>query len=106
MQLVSYLGFDGDCRQAFEFYAKTLGGQVVAMITMADMGVDMPHSPKNAHLIMHARLIAGQAVLMGSDAPPPHFSEPQGMHVSIMLDDTAEAERIYNALAEGAEITM
>jgi uncharacterized glyoxalase superfamily protein PhnB len=33
MKFVSYLSFAGNCRGAFEFYARILGGEIVAMIT-------------------------------------------------------------------------
>ena len=29
MKFVAYLSFDGRCREAFEFYADTLGGKIV-----------------------------------------------------------------------------
>ena len=31
MKFITYLSFDGRCREAFEFYAKLLGGQIVQM---------------------------------------------------------------------------
>lgn len=33
MKFVSYLSFANSCREAFEFYAEVLGGEIVAMIT-------------------------------------------------------------------------
>ena len=44
---------------------------------------------------------------MDSDAPPGGQAKPQGFSVSVSVDDPAEADRIYNALAEGATaVTM
>lgn len=56
--------------------------------------------------IMHVRMTAGSAVLMGSDAPPQFFSPPQGFSVSISVNDPAEAERIFNDLADGGTVRM
>jgi PhnB protein len=56
--------------------------------------------------ILHARLVIGDQVLMGSDAPPEHYQKPQGFSVSIGLKDTAEAERIFHALAEKGTVQM
>ncbi len=33
MQFVPYVFFDGNCREAFEFYANHLGGKIEAMLT-------------------------------------------------------------------------
>jgi PhnB protein len=101
-----YLTFDGNCAEAFKVYEKVLGGKIVAM---------MPHKgiPAEAYVpaewgdkIMHARLHFGDNVLMGSDAPPGRFDQPQGFSVTLVTRDPAEAERLFDALAEGASITM
>ena len=70
----------------------------------ADAGV--PQTPETANRIMHARLKVGDRLLMGGDAPPQFVSKPQGFCVSIMVDDPAEAERIFRELAEGSVVRM
>jgi PhnB protein len=56
--------------------------------------------------IIHARLIVGDRVLMGSDVPPEHYEETKGFSVSLNVDDPAEAERIFNALAANGTVRM
>ena len=41
-----------------------------------------------------------------SDAPPEHFQPAGGLYVSIHVEEPAEADRIYNALAEGGTVQM
>ncbi len=48
----------------------------------------------------------GDQILMASDAPPGHFEKPQGFSVSLDIKDPAEAERIFNGLAEKGKTTM
>jgi PhnB protein len=48
----------------------------------------------------------GDAVLMGSDAPPGRYEKPQGFSVALMVKQPAEAERIFNALVENGTVTM
>jgi PhnB protein len=55
---------------------------------------------------MHATLSVGDETLMGADSPPGRYQQPKGMNVSIHVKDTAEGERIFNALAENGNITM
>ena len=43
---------------------------------------------------------------MASDAPPDHYRKPQGFSVSLNLSDPAEAERIFQALAENGTVQM
>jgi len=106
MQITPYLIFDGDCRQAFEFYHKCLGGELVAM--MDHSGPEMAeHVPPDwRDKIMHARLVAGSATLMGSDNRPGETGKNYGFSVSIGTDDPEEAERIFAALSDGATVTM
>jgi PhnB protein len=106
MKLNAYLNFDGRCREAFEFYQKVLGGEIVMMLTHADTPAAAHTAPEWQDKIMHARLITGDNVLMGSDAPGEYFDKPQGFSVSIVLGDVAEGEQIFNALAEGGSVGM
>jgi PhnB protein len=55
---------------------------------------------------MHARLTVGDEALMGSDVPPDHYKQPTGFSVSIQIKDPADADRIFNALAENGKIQM
>jgi PhnB protein len=106
MQLNPYLTFKGQCEPAFKFYQKVLGGKIEAMI---------PHegTPAAEHVptewrskIMHARLVLGDKVLMGSDAPPEHYEEMKGFSVTLGIDDPTEAERVFHALAESGTVRM
>jgi PhnB protein len=45
-------------------------------------------------------------MLMGSDAPPGHFQQPQGFSVSLIVDRPEDAERIFPALAENGTVRM
>lgn len=107
MQVAPYLFFNGDCRQAMQFYADMLGGQLVALSTVDQAPPDarMPGMPDDS--VMHAMVVAGDVTLMASDAcPPQDYSPPHGMTVSLQVDTVEQAERLYAALAEGAQIQM
>ena len=78
MRIHPYLNFDGDCKTAFEFYARTFGGKIEAMQTHGDSPMKA-HTPREHHdRILHARLTIGDAVIMGSDSPPDRHETPQG----------------------------
>lgn len=106
MQLNTHLNFNGQCEAAFKFYERILGGKITFSMTWGEMpGADQ--FPAETHkLIMHATLRVGEAHLMGADSPPDRYQQPRGMTVAIHVKDTAEGERIFNALAENGSKTM
>ncbi len=106
MQLNPYLFFNGQCEAAFKFYEQRLGGKIVAMITYADMPAEAQEQAGPDTGIMHARLMVGDTVLMGGDAPADRYHKPQGFAVSMLCGDTAEAERAFQALLEGGTVIM
>lgn len=105
MQFHSYLFFDGQCAEAFRFYEQVLGGKL-EMQTHGDSPIAGEVPPETHDLILHASLKVGDALLMGSDSPPEHFEKPQGFSVSIQVDDPADADRIFHALAENGTVKM
>ena len=106
MTLCPYLSFNGNCAEAFQFYAECLGGEVAATFTYegSPMAKDMP--PEWGKKLMHARFVVGGLVLMGSDQPPGQYQQPIGFSVSLSVNDPAEAERAFQALSKGATVTL
>ena len=106
MQFIPYLGFNGNCREALEFYAKVLKADLELMEfggTPAEEHV--PADAKNQ--ILHGNLtLNGRPILMASDSGGMPFEKMQGIQVAIVLDDTEVAERVFKELSEGANITM
>lgn len=101
MQLNPYINFDGQCEAAFKFYERCLGGKIENMMTWGESPM-AEHTPQEWHgKIIHTRLNTGSSVLMGSDAPPGRYEAMKGCHVTLVIDNPAEAERVFGALAEG-----
>lgn len=106
MQLNPYLFFTGQCEEAFKFYEKLLGGKIEAMMTHEGTPA-ADHVPAEwRKKILHARLSINGQIIMASDAPPGRQQKPQGFSISIGVKDPADAERIFNALAENGRISM
>jgi PhnB protein len=110
MQVEPYLFFDGRCEEAIEFYRRALGAEV----TMLMRWKDCPEQPKNKDMIppgsenkvMHARLEIGDAAVMASDGRCTGKPSFQGFALSISAASEAEADRAFNALADGGQIQM
>jgi PhnB protein len=99
MQLSPYLTFNGQCEAAFKFYERCLGGKIVAMITHVGTPAEENVPTEWRNKILHARLVVGDEVLMASDVPPERYEEPKGFSVALGIDDPADAERMFHALA-------
>ena len=100
-----YLFFGGNCREAFTRYQEVFGGDLV-LIASKDMPAEeqMPGVPEDA--IMHAALMIDGNLLMASDDPTnDSFGPVQGMQVNYSTNDVDDAKRVFEALAEGGEIT-
>lgn len=105
MRVDPYLNFDGNCAEAFRFYEQLLGGELEIM-THGESPVAGEVPPEWHDRILHASLRLGDALLMASDAPPDRYQPPQGNYVSLAVEEPAQAERIFSALAEGGQVTM
>ena len=106
MQLNPYLNFNGQCEAAFKFYQQVLGGNIQTMMTWGDSPMAHQVSSEWRDKIIHVSLVVGDTALAGADAPPDHYKNPQGFSVTIQINDPAEAERIFHALAEEGTVQM
>jgi PhnB protein len=105
-QLNSYLHFKGQCEEAFKFYETCLDGTIDSMFRYEGTPAAEQVSPEWRSKIVHARMTIGEQVLMGMDAPPERFQKPQGFNVNINVKHAADGKRIFDALADGANVVM
>jgi PhnB protein len=104
MKLDVYLNYNGNCEEAFRFYAQHLGGKITMMMTHGQQPnpANVPADRKDA--ILHARIEIGRTVLMGADIPG---SEPmRSAYLTLTVDRAEEAERLYALLSDGGQIFM
>lgn len=103
-RLNPYLSFDGDARQAMEFYEQVFGG-TLALNTFGAFGdSDSPHADK----IMHGMLeTPGGFTLMGADTPPGmEYSPGNTFSVSLSGDDEAELRGYWEKLSAGGSVAV
>jgi PhnB protein len=109
MRIEPYLSFGGRCEEALGFYARCLGGTIVALNRYAGSPLDTPKLPAGwKDKVLHAELEAEGTRILASDGLPgaarPVFS---GITLSLDLgEDKQRAERIFDALAEGGQVRM
>jgi PhnB protein len=107
MQVQAYLNFDGRCEEALEFYKRALGAEV-QMLMRYNQSPEPPAPgmvPPNAgNKVMHSSFRIGDTVVMASDCYCKGQTAFQGISLSLTVATDAQAERAFNALADGGKI--
>ena len=104
--LTPYILFDGNCKQAMEFYKSCLGGE----LTLMKVG-DSPAKeflPADQHQkIVNARLKSGSIDISASDWLRPNRERVPGNTVCIYLSagSPEELRVLFERLSEGADVT-
>ena len=106
MRVNPYLNFKGDCKEAFEFYAKVFKSKIGHMMTYAGSPMAAHAPPDWGDKIGHVAMKIGETIIYGSDAMPQYYQKPAGLSVSVSIESIEESERIFTELSEGAQITM
>lgn len=108
-----YLTFNGNCREAFEFYKSVFGGEFPYVGTFGEIPPQEgmpPISKKDKNKIMHMSLpISNETMLMGSDTRKEwaaNYKQGTNYTVAISTDTKEEAKRIFNELSVGGQVTM
>jgi PhnB protein len=106
MQLNTHLNFNGQCEEAFKFYERALGGNITSMATYEGTPAAQ-HVPADwQKKILHGEMKVGEVLLMGADAPPGRYKSPEGFSITFQTDQPAEADRVFQALAENGHVSM
>jgi PhnB protein len=103
-----YLYFGGRCEDALNFYKTSLGAQVEFMMRFKESPEPPPPGKVPAgweNKIMHASFRIGASRLMASDGCEAN-AKFEGFSLGITADNDAEAEKLFNALADGGKVTM
>lgn len=103
-EMITYLTFNGNARQAMEFYKECLGGELF-MMPFSEAPGDFPKEAKDR--IMHATLRNGAVALMASDAMPGMpFQQGTNFSISVVPESVEEEEKLFTAVAKNGKITM
>jgi PhnB protein len=91
--VMPYLRFNGDCEEAFNFYAECFGGKVTSLSRLNDV-LDNP--------VMHATvMLTENGGVSGSDSDPPE-PLPEKYEILVHFRTRAEVEKVFAKLSAGA----
>lgn len=106
MKLHTYLNYGGNCEQAFKFYEEHLGGKITFLMRHGEQPGPGNAPPEWNGKVLHARMSLGGTELLGADIPPDRFQPIRSAYLSLTLDSSHEAERVYALLTDGGQIFM
>ncbi|UVI27760.1 VOC family protein [Paenibacillus spongiae] len=109
MSIDVYLNFNGNCREAVEYYAQVFGTDVRMMTTFGEAPPNpeypLPEEAKN--LIMHARLdILGSNVMFSDVFPGMPFVAGNNISLAIVHTNLDELKSFFHKLKEGGTVGM
>jgi PhnB protein len=108
MNVQPYLSFEGRCEEAIEFYKGAVGAKVDMMMRFKEAPADQQGmiSPESKDKVMHAAFKVGDTQVLASDGRCTGKASFSGITLSISVDSAADADKLFNALSKGGQVTM
>ncbi|MDR3586731.1 MAG: VOC family protein [Desulfosporosinus sp.] len=109
MTIESFINFNGNCREAVEFYAQVFGAEKQRIMTFGDAPPDpkftLPEEAKN--LIMQTQLNINGSNIMFSDVfPGMPLVVGNNINLTILSKDIDEIKSLFNKLRVDGTIGM
>ena len=106
MNVQPYISFEGRAQEAIDFYKTALGAQVEVVMQFKDAPPDMQANMPNKDKVMHSAFKVGDTTIMATDGQCSGKSEFSGITLTITANSDAEADKLFNALAQGGKVNM
>ena len=98
-----YLTFNGNCREAMNFYKECLGGDLTLMpVGETPVASQMPPHMKDA--ILHSSLQVGDFEIMATDMTPEALVQGNDMHLCLICKSDTEINSLFEKLSAGGKV--
>lgn len=105
-QLIAYLHFSGQCREALTFYQQCLGGELnMQKIAESPMGAQMP-SEAGANILHGTLKKDGITIVMGSDMMGARLKQGNSVALCLYCSSNEELNKCFDRLSAGGLVTM
>jgi len=107
-EVVTFLNFNGNCREAVEFYKKCFDAELYLLQYSEAPGDPVWATNEAKDRILHSSLTKGSTtILMAADTMPgAPFQQGNGFSAMIRCESVPEIDALFAALAENGKITM
>jgi len=101
-----HIDFNGQCKDAFEYYAQKIDGKIGTMLQFKDSPASssVPESRKDE--IVHANINIEGVELAGADLDSEQYKKPIGFYVLLSVDSEEKVKSIFSALEVGGEVIL
>jgi PhnB protein len=109
MSIDVYLNFNGNCREAVEFYAEIFGTEKPQIMTFGEAPQHPDYSlPEEAKdLVMHAKLtISGSNVMFSDTFPGQPFVNGNNISLALVSKNLNEIKNSFAKLKENGKVAM
>ncbi|CAG9620778.1 VOC family protein [Sutcliffiella rhizosphaerae] len=104
-QAVPYLSFNGNAKQALDYYKEVFEGEITLFQTFGE--ADFPTPPEAENRVMHARFQKGNLLLMASDSfPGQDIQVGNNVSLSIEIESEEQINTLYARLTEKGKVLM
>ncbi len=105
MSLSFHLNFNGQCEEAFNFYAEHLGGSIGTMLRVQDSPVAAT-SAVPGHKIVHANICIDGVEIAGADVTAEQYERPKGCYLLFNVDAKERVISYFQALQAGGQVVL
>jgi PhnB protein len=107
MKVNAYVQFGGRGAEAVAFYQEHLGASAIEAMSFRGSPASAMAPEEWQDKLLHCSMTIGDNVVMGSDGMPGQpYAGMQGCSLALTADSATQAERIFNALAQGGMVMM
>jgi len=106
MNLSFHLDFNGQCKQAFDYYAKHLGGKIGTMLLFKNSPATNSVADEWQDKVIHANIRIGNIELAGTDLTTEQYRKPRGFYVLLGLNSEAEVDSVFGKLSVDGEVLL
>lgn len=104
MSLSFHINFNGQCKEAFEFYAKHLNGTIGTMLEFKDSPIAANVAKEWQHKIIHANIVIEGIELAGADVRPEQYQKPKGFNILLGVKTENTVKSLFELFSVGGEV--
>ncbi len=100
-----YLGFNGKCREAMNFYKECIGGGEITLQSVGDspMADQMPPG-FDKDQILHSTLVKDGITIMGTDMSRTKSVEGNTVQICVQCSSAEEIQSLFTKLSQGGTV--
>ena len=106
MSISFHVDFNGQCKEAFEFYAGELNGKIGILLQFRDSPASSTVPESRGSDIVHASIEIEGVELTGADLDSEQYQKPRGFYVMLRVDSEERVKTIFDALKVGGDVIM